>query len=221
MMARAGNGRPAGADDSPGHGRHPATVALAVPGLLIAEVLARVLRDSGLHVVGHYATLDALLERLRRCRPAIAIVDGEMRRPPGDLLAELRAAGPHSRLVVVAGAVDGALARAVIEHEASAVILKSSPMMDAVEVLQQVVRGQTSFPAAVLARLGDRDDSGRLSTRQFEVLEQLAQGHSNDEIARRLFISVNTVKFHLRIIYDRLGVNTRVEAAQLLAGQRA
>ena len=52
------------------------------------------------------------------------------------------------------------------------------------------------------------------------MLEELAKGRSNDEIARRLFISTNTVKFHLRAIYDRLGVHNRVEAAQLLARQR-
>jgi DNA-binding CsgD family transcriptional regulator len=48
------------------------------------------------------------------------------------------------------------------------------------------------------------------------VLRQLAAGHSNDEIAQRLFISRNTVKFHLRVIYERLGVRNRVEAARCL-----
>jgi DNA-binding NarL/FixJ family response regulator len=48
------------------------------------------------------------------------------------------------------------------------------------------------------------------------VLQYLAAGHSNDEIARRLFISPNTVKFHLRVIYERLGVHNRVEAARCL-----
>ena len=52
------------------------------------------------------------------------------------------------------------------------------------------------------------------------MLEQLALGRSNEEIARRLFISVNTVKFHLHEIYDRLGVHNRVEAAAVLASRR-
>jgi DNA-binding NarL/FixJ family response regulator len=55
-----------------------------------------------------------------------------------------------------------------------------------------------------------------LSERQREVLELLALGASNGDIAARLYISVNTVKFHVREIYARLGVRNRVEAARLL-----
>jgi DNA-binding NarL/FixJ family response regulator len=188
----------------PGHTSRPKssgplpTVALAAPGMLIAEALGRLVRDAGLHVVGCYPTLSALLEKIRQ-----------------------RRAGPSSKLVVLAGDVDGPLARAVIAHDAAAVILKSSPTADALAVLRQVLRDRTSFPAAVLARLGERDDPGDLSCRQLEVLEQLALGRSNDEIARRLYISVNTVKFHLQAIYDRLGVHNRVEAAGMLATRRA
>ena len=91
-------------------------------------------------------------------------------------------------------------------------------MADAVQVLQHVTHGRTSFPPTLLERLTERPDTRGLSTRQMEVLEELARGRSNDEIARRLFISTNTVKFHLRAIYDRLGVHNRVEAAQLRPG---
>jgi DNA-binding NarL/FixJ family response regulator len=87
-------------------------------------------------------------------------------------------------------------------------------------VIQHVARGRTSFPAAVLEQLSERPQTRGLSDRQLEVLEELALGRSNDEIARGLFISTNTVKFHLRTIYERLGVRNRVEAAQLLAAQR-
>jgi two-component system, NarL family, response regulator DesR len=93
-------------------------------------------------------------------------------------------------------------------------------MADAVQVLQHVAQGRTSFPPTLLERLSERPETHGLSMRQLEVLEELAKGRSNDEIARRLFISTNTVKFHLRAIYERLGVHNRVEAAQLLARQR-
>jgi DNA-binding NarL/FixJ family response regulator len=180
-------------------------------------------RDAGLHVVGCYGNLDALLEKMRRCRPQVVIADAELRECPDGadtFLAQLRAAGPEAKLVVLAGDVDASLARAVVAHGACAVILKSTPTVDALAVLRQVLHDRTSFPAAVLARLGDRAEPEALSRRQLEVLEQLAMGRSNDEIARRLFISVNTVKFHLHAIYDRLGVHNRVEAAAALASRR-
>jgi two-component system response regulator DesR len=152
------------------------------------------------------------------------VADAGLADDPGGaaaLLWELRQAGPASKLVVLTAEVDGPLARAVMQHGVQAVILKSSPMSDAVQVLQHVAQGRTSFPPNLLERLTERPDTRGLSTRQLEVLEELAKGRSNEEIARRLFISTNTVKFHLRAIYDRLGVHNRVEAAQLLARQRA
>jgi two-component system response regulator DesR len=201
-----------------------ATVAVAVPGILMAEALGRVLREAGMHVVGCYGTLAALKEKVSRCHPTVVIADAGLAEESdgaATLLWELRQASPASRLVVLTADVDGPLARAVMQHGVQAVILKSSPMGDAVQVLQHVAQGRTSFPPMLMERLTERPDTRGLSSRQLEVLEELAKGRSNDEIARRLFISTNTVKFHLRAIYDRLGVHNRVEAAQLLARHRA
>jgi DNA-binding NarL/FixJ family response regulator len=199
------------------------TAALAAPGTLIAEALGRLVRDAGLHVVGCYDSLGALLEKMRRCRPQVVIADADLREGidgADAFLARQRDAAPECKLVVLAGEVDGALARAVVAHGARAVILKSTPTVDALAVLQQVLHDRTSFPAAVLARLGEPEPE-TLSRRQLEVLEELAQGRTNEEIAQRLFISVNTVKFHLGVIYDRLGVHNRVEAAAVLSARRA
>jgi DNA-binding NarL/FixJ family response regulator len=223
MTARTRVGPSPRTRSSSTHDRPLPTAALAAPGMLVAEALGRLVRDGGLHVVGCYGTLDALLEKVRRCRPRIVMADADLRaRADGAdaLLGRLREAGPSSKLVVLAGDVDGPLARALIAHDAAAVVLKSSTTADAMAVLQQVLNDRTSFPAAVLARLGERHDPGELSGRQLEVLEHLALGRSNEEIARRLYISVNTVKFHLHAIYDRLGVRNRVEAAGALAARR-
>jgi two-component system response regulator DesR len=211
-------------DAGPPAADRASTVALAVPGVLMAEALGRVLRDAGLRVVGCCGTLPTLLEKVRRCRPAVVIADADLADEPGgatSVLWRLRDAGPECKLVMLAADVDGPLARAVMQYGVQAVILKSSPMADAVQVLQHVANGRTSFPPTLMERLSERPDTRGLSSRQLEVLEELAKGRSNEEIARRLFISTNTVKFHLRAIYDRLGVHNRVEAAQLLARRRA
>jgi DNA-binding NarL/FixJ family response regulator len=217
MDLEAAHGR-----DSEAADRLP-TLAIAAPGLLIAEALARALRGEELHVVGAYVRLTALLEKIRRCRPDVVLVDAELRDSPHgapDLLAQLVAAGPHSRIAVITAEVDRSLAREVTELGIHAVIMKSSPLVDAAGVLQHVANGRTSFPAAVLERPSERPDTRGLSDRQLEVLEELSKGRSNEEIARRLFISTNTVKFHLRMIYERLGVHNRVEASQFLATRR-
>jgi DNA-binding NarL/FixJ family response regulator len=191
--------------------------------MLIAEALARALRDADLHVVGCYVRLAALIDKIERCLPDVVIADADLRASPdgaSDLIPQLVAAGPGSRFVIVATEVDGTLAREVAMHGVHAVVLKSSSIADVIGMLQNVARGRTSFPAAVLERLSERPDARGLSSRQLEVLEELALGRSNDEIARNLFISTNTVKFHPRAIYERLDVRIRVEAAQLIATRR-
>jgi DNA-binding NarL/FixJ family response regulator len=205
-----------------GERRQP-TVVVAAPGMLIAEAVARAMREGGLHVVGSYVRLPALLDKIHRSRPSVVVVDADLRASADgapDILAQLVEAGPSCRFAVVAGKVDPVLAREVTQLGIHAVILKSSAIADAVRVIQHVARGRTSFPSAVLEQLSEAPQARGLSSRQLEVLEELALGRSNEEIARGLFISTNTVKFHLRTIYERLGVRNRVEAAQLLAAQR-
>ena len=122
-----------------------APVALAVPELLLAEALARVLGEHGLRVVGCDATYAGLLATVRRRRPAVVVVDAELVDGPdggAHALAELRAAGRGCRLVVLADAVDCALARRMVECGAHAVIATSSPTGDAVATLVGVIRGE-------------------------------------------------------------------------------
>jgi DNA-binding NarL/FixJ family response regulator len=127
------------------------TLAVAAPGMLIAEALARALRDADLHVVGCHVRLAALIDKIQRCRPDLVIADADLRAAPDgapDLIPQLVAAGPGCRFVVVASEVDGTLAREVAMYGVHAVVLKSSSIADVIATLHNVARGRTSFPAA-------------------------------------------------------------------------
>jgi DNA-binding NarL/FixJ family response regulator len=80
-------------------------------------------------------------------------------------------------------------------------------------VVLRVAQGRRVFPATVVV---DRP-TARLSARQRDVLALLADGRSNQQIARELMITVNTVKFHVRTIFRELGLHNRVEAARVWA----
>src|SRR4051812_41950591 len=97
-------GLPAYDGDGSQPAHRPASVAVAVSGTLMAEALGRAFRGAGLHVVGSYATLAALVEKVRRCRPTVAVVDAELRHEADapDFLARLHAAGPQTGIVVLA-----------------------------------------------------------------------------------------------------------------------
>ncbi len=85
---------------------------------------------------------------------------------------------------------------------------KFSLRKDSAQVNQQEVEAETFLPdAAAVARLG-------LTPRELEVLQLIAQGHSNQEIAAQLFVSLNTVKTHTANVFSKLGVQRRTQAIQ-------
>ena len=202
-------------------GSAPARIALALGDLLLADALAYALRDHGFIVTtstscraGAHAhgredalvVLDPSLDALGRARE----------------LDELRAANAQARLVALADDVCPRVARAVVQYRLDGLIVRNRPLADAIGTLRAVSAGVSVFPPGLTTIL--RELSGlaeTLSARQREVLDLLSAGHSNVDIAKRLHISVNTVKFHVRVIYERLGVHSRVAAAARQNGDHA
>jgi DNA-binding NarL/FixJ family response regulator len=189
-----------------------------MPESLVAEAFSRLLRDAGFLVVGCYIEADPLVEKIERGHPDLLLIDPAIEGHDGrsPTLARIQAAGAATKVVVLATKVDAALTRALVRYGVRGVILRSALSADAISLLRQVADGQVVFPSSVMTHLARPDELAELSARQREVLELLALGASNGEIAGQLYISSNTVKFHLREIYGRLGVRNRVEAAGLL-----
>ena len=198
-----------------------ATVAVAVPGMLMAEALGRVLREARHARRRLLRDAAALLEKVRRCRPAVVIADAGLGDEPGGAAAMLWRAARGRPAEQARRADDRRRRPARARGDAT-----RRPGGDP-EVEPDGRRGagaQARRPRphqlpADAARAAQRAARRRgLSSRaSWRCSRSSRKGRSNEEIARRLFISTNTVKFHLRAIYDRLGVHNRVEAAQLLA----
>jgi DNA-binding NarL/FixJ family response regulator len=199
-----------------------ARVVVAQPQGLMVEALAGILESAGFAVVGRCTAARDLMACLAAHSPDIALVDEQF---DGDAstITEARRALPRGRLVLLASAVEPALARETLELDVDAVLLKTTSCADLVGALERVLAGDAVFPVGWLraARRAEPEASAHgLSPRQHEVLELLAEGLSNESIATRLFISTNTVKFHVAAIYGRLGVRNRVEAARALGDLR-
>lgn len=193
---------------------------------LLLTALAGLLERIGLEV-RCTATTPAALERgLRRHAPDLVLVDAALGNggDPLDFVDGLHGAAPGSGIVVLVEELTPALAHAALDREVAGVVLGSALTDDLATSLEQVAAGHAVFPAGWLAavhRAEDESMAQRLSSRQLEVLELLAAGLDNGRIAQRLHISRNTVKFHVRVIYERLGVTNRVEAARALGEERA
>lgn len=188
----------------------------------MAEALGRLLGDLGMHVVGRACDPETLLARIALGRAEVLVIDAAFHPVTGPLvtLDRVRATAPGLRVVVVADAVDEALSVAARDGDLDGVVLATADGAELAAAVSQVVAGHSVFPAGWLRQARESAEASPLallSPRQREVLELLSLGMDNDQIAGRLYISRNTVKFHVRTIYRRLGVHNRVEAARVLA----
>ena len=183
---------------------------------LLAEALGRLLEHLGLVVAGAVSDADALLVQLHGDSADVVVLDAGFDPRP------VRNRAPSARIMVLADGLDQRLAAAAREGELDGIVLTRSAGAELASAITQVAAGHAVFPAGWLSRARratvSSDPVAGLSPRQREVLELLALGMDNDQIASRLFISRNTVKFHVRTIYERLGVHNRVAAARVLAG---
>jgi DNA-binding NarL/FixJ family response regulator len=166
------------------------------------------------------------LDAVRAHVPDVLVLDLKMRDRHGlDVLRTLKAEGRACRTVILTAAMrDDEVASAVGLGVAGIVLKESSPAA-LVECVRDVHRGQRRIDRAMLARAvgsgrrdASRETNAALTPRESEIVRLVAQGMRNKELAQRLSITEGTVKIHLHNIYDKLGVDGRLEL--VLAAQQ-
>jgi DNA-binding NarL/FixJ family response regulator len=198
-------------------------VVIADDETLLREGLARLLADAGFEVVGKAATPDELLRRVALTRPDVAIVDIKM--PPthtdeGLVAArEIAAAHPSVGVLVLSHYVDSRYAMRLLEEhpERSGYLLKErvSDVAILVDALHRIGDGECVIDPTIVSRLVKKPRAEspleELSERELEVLGLMAEGHSNEGICKRLFLSPKTVETHVRHILLKLGIGETSE----------
>ncbi len=201
------------------------SVLLADDHELVLEGLRSLLEaEPDVVVTGTATTAEQLLALLARQSPDIVVLDLELPTLGGlECLRRIRAEQHPVRVLVLTAYSDGASMRAALEGGADGYALKTEPPQATVSSIRQVFRGQLVFPLAAKRWLLGRaapPDSAQLTERERETLALVAEGKTNAQIARRLRVSENTVKFHLQNLYLKLGVTNRTEAAALFLKER-
>lgn len=192
----------------------------------VAEALAWTLTKRGIRVTGVYSRVSELPDHERafelNVKGVIFDVDDGTAGPVA--VAELRRARPDLKIVLLCERATRPIVRCAMDQQADGVILKSDAAADVVVALRHVLAGRAVMPRGWHEASREQEPPsaplGGLSLRELEVLDLAAAGMSNRQIAEQLVISPNTVKFHLRAAYSRLGVRNRVQASQAIAGMQ-
>jgi DNA-binding NarL/FixJ family response regulator len=151
---------------------------------------------------------------VRETHPDVALVDYRMPHLEGaELLEELRVSSPEMLIAVYTADADQSIVGVVFEAGAHALILKDAPLDDLGHALEAICSGRRYIdPALARAALNATASKPALTPREAEVLAHVADGLSHDEIGRRLSISPETVRTHVRKACERLNARTRTHA---------
>jgi DNA-binding NarL/FixJ family response regulator len=137
-------------------------------------------------------------------------------------MERIRGVGPDITILVFSLHVDLPLARAALRYGARGFIHAGMELDQIARAVEVANEGEIVAPRKLLEYLianDDPTDLDALTIRQREILQLVAQGLSNAQIAKHLFLSESTVKQHLRAAYKVLGVSDRKEAARLINGR--
>jgi DNA-binding NarL/FixJ family response regulator len=183
----------------------------------VAQVVGRI----SVNVVGKTTSSTQALEALDEQRPDLLITGIKMNDGDPDgitLIRQARERYPEMRAIVLSMYEDAQHIEAAFAAGAVAYVLKTAHPDDLTSAIRQAfdhsiyLAGVRSTPLAVSTPV--EDDSPGLTRRELEILRLVAEGHSNAELARMLWVTEQTVKFHLSNIYRKLNVANRTEASR-------
>ena len=191
-------------------------VCLADGNPLMLGALANVLEcDRRFSLVATSKSSEGLLEVVLRAKVDVGVIDWNLPKLGGARVLEiLRAQEGAPRVVVYADDTTGEVARKAMAAGAAGYCSRGDPPERLLDVLADVAMGRMVFPYLDVRTLR-RDPLATLTARERVLLGLLAKGRSNQALAEGLGISINTVKYHLRGVYEKLSVNSRGQAIAL------
>jgi DNA-binding NarL/FixJ family response regulator len=201
----------------------PARVLIVDDHEVLAASLAQVLdQEPDLTVVGAAGTLAKARALLATETPDVVLLDHRM--PDGDgveAIPGLLALRPQASIVVLTATTADHVLVAAIEGGASGFVSKTRGLGEVTGAVRAAAAGESVISPEMLARLLPRlhrreaEPRDKLTEREREVLQLLAEGLSNAAIAERLFVSVHTVRNHVANLSTKLGAHSKLEALSI------
>jgi DNA-binding NarL/FixJ family response regulator len=214
-----------GPQESPKSAGEPIRVAVVDDQELFRRGLTMLLGvEEDIEVVGEAGDGVAATELAASAVPDIILMDVRMPKRSGiEACVAIKDVAPTARIIMLTVSDEEADLYDAVKNGASGYLLKDSSIDEVAQAIRVVADGQSLISPSMAIKLLDefkqmsRSDrqqvpSPRLTERELEVLKLVAQGLNNREIAKRLFISENTVKNHVRNILEKLQLHSRMEA---------
>jgi DNA-binding NarL/FixJ family response regulator len=181
---------------------------------LVREGLAALINaQPDMEMVSQGSTGYEAIDRYREHRPDVALMDVRLPDMSGiDAMITIVSEFPEARVIVVTSSEGDVEMQRALAGGAKGYLLKSMPPNDVIEAIRKVHAGRKAIPAEIATHLATHMGEETLTRREIEILQQVAEGNRNRDIAERLFISEGTVKVHIQHIMEKLGANDRTQA---------
>jgi two-component system response regulator DevR len=193
------------------------------------EIVRRGIRDlleqeGDIEVVGESGSAVEATRRIPALRPHVAVLDGRLPDGSGiDVCREVRSVDPEIRALILTSYDDDEALFAAIMAGAAGYVLKQIRGNDLVDTVRRVADGQSLLDPAVTQRVLERIRRGpeeprelrNLTEQERRILEHIAKGLTNREIAEQMFLAEKTVKNYVSSLLAKLGLERRTQAAVL------
>ena len=184
--------------------------------LLREGIAALIGNQPDMELIGEAASGSEAIDAFRKHRPDVTLMDLRLPDMSGiDAMIAIRAEFPDARIVMLTTFEGDIQIQRALQNGARAYLLKSSPPKELMDTIRQVHAGKKRIPPEVASQLAEHMSDEALTNREVEVLQSIAGGNRNRDIANALFISEETVKVHIKHIMDKLGAGDRTEAVAI------
>jgi len=184
---------------------------------LVQEGLAAMInREDDMTVVATASTGEEALDDVRRYRPDVVTLDLLLSDMPGEVLARrILAEFPRTRIVAITSAQGHMEARRALDAGVHGYLSKALPACELVRAIRQVQAGKRVIPGPVAFQMAGHLADEALTAREIQVLQLVAWGNANEQVAEQLSIAAETVRMHIKNILEKLAANDRAHAVTI------
>jgi DNA-binding NarL/FixJ family response regulator len=184
---------------------------------LVREGIATVIQSQpDMELIAQGVNGASAIQLFQKLRPDVTLMDLRLPDMSGiDALVTIRTDFPQARIIILTTFEGDVEVQRALQAGAQGYMLKSMPPAELIGAIRQVHAGKKRIPTEVAGRLAEHFSDESLSDREIEVLRHVADGVRNRDIGKRLFITEETVKVHIKHIMEKLGASDRTQAVAI------